>query len=111
MASEEVIPDFFIRVPSEKLIKPAVEYLTQRMSKYDQEKNGTGVIAGGTLPKPILRTPQEYIDRATLLLGEIKAGNNSLTVKKEAREILDLLLKKGAMSKDKYSNVLKTWGL
>lgn len=109
MAKEEKIPEYFIRVPDEKLIQPAIEYLSivndPKRSTEGSSQSGGGIVKSGSTETLAGKTTQQKIDRAALLLNEIQAGNDSPTVREEAKKLMDHLYKNKIIPEQKYLKI------
>ena len=53
-------------------------------------------------------TPNKLLTRLPTLLAQIKAGNNSCKLKNEIRPILHLLYQHNKITKNVYSNLIKS---
>ena len=53
-------------------------------------------------------TPNKLLTRLPILLAQIKAGNNSCTLKNEIKEILYLLYQHNKVTKKVYNNLIKS---
>ena len=53
-------------------------------------------------------TPQQVLARLPILLAQIKAGNNSLELKNEIRQLLYSLYRSKQISKTVYKNLITT---
>lgn len=54
-----------------------------------------------------VQTPSTLITRLPILLGQIKAGNNSIDLLNEIRQSFCLLYRNNVVSKDLYNRLLK----
>ena len=54
-------------------------------------------------------TPNKLLTRLSILLEQIKAGDNSYKLKNEIRQILYLLYQHNKISKNFYNNSIKSW--
>ena len=52
-------------------------------------------------------TPNKLLTRLPILLAQIKAGNNSYTLKNEIKQILYLLYQHNKITKKVYNNLIK----
>ena len=52
-------------------------------------------------------TPNKLLTRLPTLLAQIKAGNNSYTLKNEIKQILYLLYQHNKITKKVYNNLIK----
>ena len=52
-------------------------------------------------------TNKQMINRLPILLGQIEAGNNSIKLKNEARQILYSLYRSKVLTKTVYNNLIK----
>ena len=53
-------------------------------------------------------TPNKLLTRLSILLPQIKAGNNSYKLKNEIRQILYLLYQQNKITKKVYNNLIKS---
>ena len=53
-------------------------------------------------------TDKQMLNRLPILLAHIKAGNNSIKLKNEAREILYSLYRSKVLTKTVYNNLIKS---
>ena len=56
-------------------------------------------------------TDKQMLNRFPILLAQIKAGNNSIKLKNEARQILYLLYRSKVLTKTVYNNLFKSMRL
>ena len=69
-------------------------------------KSGSATSKNGKGPK-ILNNKQ-MLNRLPILLAQIEAGNNSIKLKNEARQILYLLYRSKVLTKTVYNNLIKS---
>ena len=53
-------------------------------------------------------TNKEMLSRLSILLAQIEAGNNSIKLKNEARQILYSLYRLKVLTKTEYNNLIKS---
>ena len=53
-------------------------------------------------------TNKQMLNRLPILLAQIQAGNNSKSLKNEARQILYLLFRSKVLTKTVYNNLIKS---
>ena len=53
-------------------------------------------------------TNKQMLNRLPILLAQIEAGNNSIKLKNEARQILNLLCRSKVLTKTVYNNLIKS---
>ena len=68
-------------------------------SDSDTSKNGEGLK---------LLNNKQMLNRLPILLAQIEAGNNSIKLKNEARQILYLLYRSKVLTKTVYNNLIKS---
>ena len=69
-----------------------------------RSKKFKNIIKGGCIPT-IYNDPEDLLSRLELIIGSIDAGNDNSKMKNRGREILDELLKLGAISKDQHEKL------
>ena len=72
----------------------------------DYDSNGWSSGSGGTGLK--ILTNKQMLNRLPILLAQIQAGNNSIKLKNEARQILYLLYRSKLLTKTVYNNLIKS---
>ena len=55
-----------------------------------------------------LQTNKQMLNRLPILLAQIEAGNNSIKLKNEARQILYSLYRSKVLTKTVYNNLIKS---
>ena len=73
----------------------------RNMSKdiYDSKQEGTGLK---------ILAPKQMVQRLTISLAQIKAGNNSQSLSNEVRQIVYSLYQSKEITKKVYNNILKS---
>ena len=80
-----------------KSIKDIVDFYNLK-SGSDTSKKGKGLK---------MLTNQQMLNRLPILLTQIQAGNNSIKLKNELRQILYSLYRSKALTKTVYNNLIK----
>ena len=81
----------------------------QKRFSDDYDSNGSGNIvskAKGTGLKTL--TDKQMLNHLPILHAQIQAGNNSIKLKNEIRQILYLLYRSKALTKTVYNNLIKS---
>ena len=76
-----------------------------RLNKNRLNKHGKKNIPGSGLK---ILTPQQMLARLSILLAQIKAGNNSVELKNEIRQLLHSLYRSKQIRKTVYKNLIAT---
>ena len=76
-----------------------IVYLYNIKSDSDTSKNGEGLK---------ILTDKQMLNRLPILLAQIEAGNNSINLKNEARQILYSLYRSKLLTKTVYNNLIKS---
>ena len=89
------------------------EKKVQKRFSDDYDSNGSSSGSGNVMSKAkgiglkILNNKQ-MLNRLPILLAQIQAGNNSIKLKNEARQILYLLYRSKLLTKTVYNNLIKS---
>ena len=81
----------------------------QKKISDDYDSNGSGNVvskAKGTGFK--ILTDKQMLNRLPILLAQIQAGNNSMKLKNEIRQILYSLYRSKVLTKTVYNNLIKS---
>ena len=81
----------------------------QKKISDDYDSNGSGNVvskAKGTGLK--ILTDKQMLNRLPILLAQIQAGNNSMKLKNEIRQILYSLYRSKVLTKTVYNNLIKS---
>ena len=81
-----------------KILKDIVDFYNLK-SGSDTSKKGEGLK---------ILTNQQMLNRLPILLAQIKAGNNSIKLKNETRQILYSLYRSKALTKTVYNKLIKS---
>ena len=81
-----------------KILKDIVDFYNLK-SGSDTSKKGEGLK---------ILTNQQMLNRLPVLLAQIKAGNNSIKLKNETRQILYSLYRSKALTKTVYNKLIKS---
>ena len=106
-----------VKTRPRKISKATADYLEyekeqkecQKRFTDDYDSNGSGNVvskAKGTGLK--ILTNKQMLNRLPILLAQIQAGNNSMKLKNEIRQILYLLYRSKALTKTLYNNLIKS---
>ena len=91
--------------PNQKKMKRYVKSLKNIVDFYKpQLSNVTSKKGEG----PKILTNKQMLNRLPILLAQIEAGNNSLKLKNEARQILYSLYRSKVLTKTVYNNLIKS---
>ena len=106
-----------VKTRPRKISKATADYLEyekeqkecQKRFTDDYDSNGSGNVvskAKGTGLK--ILTNKQMLNRLPILLAQIQAGNNSMKLKNEIRQILYFLYRSKALTKTLYNNLIKS---
>ena len=78
-------------------------------SDYDSNgwSSGLGINKKGKGEELIILTKQQMFSHLPILLAQIQAGNNSIKLKNELRQMLYSLYRSKALTKSVYNNLIK----
>jgi len=68
-------------------------------------KKGGAVVSQSNKIVKLFNDPNEMLQRLAVLIGEKSAGNNNDNIRNEMMEILDILLKKGILTKTDHRKI------
>ena len=98
MGDNVTIPRFFVHVRRHK----DAEAIEDMLIRKNKPTKGYGM---KSTPNTIIyKDAHDLKDKLGLAVAEIEAGNDSEFVKNEARQIVDLMLENGWMSRQKHRN-------
>ena len=85
----------------------------QKRFNDDYDGNGWSSGSGNVVSKPKgaglkILTDKQMLNRLPILLAQIQAGNNSIKLKNEIRQILYLLYRSKVLTKTVYNNLIKS---
>ena len=72
--------------------------------KFGDEYDSNGWSSGSGLK---ILTKKQMLNRLPILLAQIQAGNNSIKLKNEIRQILNSLYRSKVLTKTVYNNLIK----
>ena len=73
--------------------------------KFSDEYDSNGLSSGSGLK---ILTNKQMLNRLPILLAQIQAGNNSINLKNEIRQILYSLYRSKVLTKTVYNNLIKS---
>ena len=73
--------------------------------KFSDEYDSNGLSSGSGLK---ILTNKQMLNRLPILLAQIQAGNNSIKLKNEIRQILHSLYRSKVLTKTVYNNLIKS---
>ena len=73
-------------------------------NKFGDEYDSNGWSSGSGLK---ILTKKQMLNRLPILLAQIQAGNNSIKLKNEIRQILNSLYRSKVLTKTVYNNLIK----
>ena len=81
--------------------------LKANQSKVTEAREGGG--GGGQRGRGVYfyNNAKELLQKLTLIIGEMEAGNNSIEMRNTGQSILDALLRSKAMNKAQYQKLVK----
>ena len=85
----------------------------QKRFSNDYDSNGWSSGSGNIVSKAKgaglkILTDKQMLNRLPILLAQIQAGNNSIKLKNEIRQILYLLYRSKVLTKTAYNNLIKS---
>ena len=85
----------------------------QKRSSDDYDSNGSSSGSGNVVSKAKgaglkILTDKQMLNRLPILLAQIQAGNNSIKLKNEIRQILYSLYRSQVLTKIVYNNLIKS---
>ena len=81
----------------------------QKRFSDDYDSNGSGNVVSKAKDTGLkILTDKQMLNRLSILLAQIQAGNNSMKLKNEIRQILYSLYRSKALTKTVYNNLFKS---
>ena len=77
----------------------------QEKKRFSDDYDGNGWSSGSGLK---ILTNKQMLNRLPILLAQIQAGNNSIKLKNEIRQILYSLYRSKVLTKTVYNNLIKS---
>ena len=106
------------KIDSSKATADISEYMKkekegQKRFSDDYDRNGSSSGSGNVVSKAKgaglkILTDKQMLNRLLILLAQIQAGNNSIKLKNEIRQILYLLYRSKVLTKTVYNNLIKS---
>ena len=104
------------KIDSSKATADFLEYMkkekeAQKRFSDDYDSNGWSSVSGNVVSKGAglkILTDKQMLNRLPILLAQIQAGNNSIKLKNEIRQILYLLYRSKVLTKTVYNNLIKS---
>ena len=106
------------KIDSSKATADFLEYMKKEKEDHkrfsdDYDSNGWSSGSGNVVSKAKgaglkILTDKQMLNRLPILLAQIQAGNNSIKLKNEIRQILYLLYRSKVLTKTVYNNLIKS---
>ena len=87
-----------------KDLETVVKKIKEKVIRNKNGNNSSGKSSGSGLK---ILTNQQILNRLPILLAQIQAGNNSIKLKNEIRQILYSLYRSKVLTKTVYNNLIK----
>ena len=101
-------PSSLSKIDSTKATADYLEHMKEEkegQKKFSDDYGGSGWSSGSGLK---ILTHKQMLNRLPILLAQIQAGNNSVKLKNEIRQILYLLYRSNVLTKTVYNNLIKS---
>ena len=92
---------------ADRRLKPIQEYRDYLKVQKKKSKKGSGVKRGRGVY--FYNNAKELLEKLTLIIGEMEAGNTSVKMRNMGQTILDTLLRAKHINKSQYQKLLKKY--